>query len=584
MIRKILLSLFFAISAGSPLVVGREMPADARPVTPAAQQEISDQSLQELGTVVENYIEKDYAVGAELQVIQYGKTLFHQSWGLSDKESERSWENDTLCNIRSMTKPITSTAAQILIDRKLLKLDEAVATYLESFDNDASRSITVRQILTHRSGLPLTNLMHPYQYKSLAEQVAAAGEEGPEFEPDSKFWYSDTGTDVVAAVVEKVSGEPINEFVQREIFEPLGMSNSLYGFSKTDERLSKAACAYKKTPKGWLRFWKPGIRPLYPFAWGSQTVYSTTTDYAKFLKMLMNHGRVGDRQVLSPAAVQRMQEPVSVLTMMGSDNRAPTGFRNLETWYGQMLVTHHVRGLEKRQPLIIGHSGSDGNNAWAWPGRDLVIVYFTQSRGGMTPLRIEEFIDRLIINAGVVEEAPAELRPYLGTYIANYDDFDNEKFTVKYWSGKLVLDVPSQLAFELNEPNNEGQWAFAVAPKKIHVTFDRNENNDVIGLRLHKGGKVYEVPRQERLRDQESPDETDGGKNTQTTTWTGTIHTGRQELLKWPCGMRLEFKRNCSQALNRETTMPGLGRCCRCRASFSVVLKRLHSIFHIAPT
>ncbi len=70
--------------------------------------------------------------------------------------------------------------------------------------------------------------------------------------------------------------------------------------------------------------------PLYPFAWGSQTVYSTTTDYAKFLKMMMNGGRVGDRQLLSPAAVARMLEPVSQMKMMGSDDTAPTGFQGLE--------------------------------------------------------------------------------------------------------------------------------------------------------------------------------------------------------------------------------------------------------------
>ena len=401
MVRRLVLSLCMALTIFLPDVVGQQNPAT------------TEASLQELGQIVEQYVAKKYALGAELLVIQNGQALYHESFGVSDREEERPWKNDTLCNVRSMTKPITSAAAQILIDRNRLKLDDPVANYLESFDNDKSKTVTVRQVLTHRSGLPLTNLnLGPYQYSSLTEQVAAAGEKGPEFEPGSKFWYSDTGTDVVGALVEKVSGEPLHKFVEREIFVPLGMKDTLYGIDSSDERLATAASLYMKGgTNGWMRFWKPGGNPLYPFAWGSQTVYSTTTDYAKFVGMLMNRGRVGARQLLSEAAVGRMLEPVSRTTMMGSNGNAPTGFRSLESWYGQMMVSYHVAGKEKGQPVAIGHSGSDGTCAWGWPDKDLVILYFTQSRGGMTPLRIEESIDDLIIHHGAEEQVPKILRP-----------------------------------------------------------------------------------------------------------------------------------------------------------------------------
>ncbi len=499
--RIFLLSLCMAIIIFAANISGQESQTTSRTEPNDAQAVPNADSIQELGKLVDSYIAEDYAVGAELLIIEKGKTLLHESFGFSDREDKRRWDNDTLCNIRSMTKPITSAAAQILIDRGLLKLDDPVANYLKSFDNDKSRAITVRQVLTHRSGLPLTNLIQVDQYSSLAEQVAAAGKSGPQYEPGSKFWYSDIGADVVGALVEKVSGEPLQEFVKREIFEPLGMTSTLYGIDDTDQRLSLAASGYMKFPKGWMRFWKPGGKPLYPFAWGSQTVYSTTTDYAKFLKMMMNRGRAGDRQLISEAAVDRMLEPVSHMKMLGSDAEYPTGFRNLEAYYGQMMVTHRVIGDENAKPVIIGHSGSDGTNAWAWPDRDLMILYFTQSRGGMTPLKIEEPIDRLIIHPGQGdEEAPEQLRPYVGTYIANYDGFDNEEFTVKFKNGKLILDVPSQMAFELMEPDEKGFWAFAIVPDQVQATFDRNENDEVVGLRLHKSGEVYEVPRKGTAR------------------------------------------------------------------------------------
>ena len=389
----------------------------------AFAQDDTTTALKDLGNIVKQYVDKELALGAELLVIEKGKVLYHESFGVADREDKRPWENDTICNIRSMTKPITSAAAQMLIDRGKLDLGAPVAKYLESFDNDKSRSITVRQVLTHRSGLPLTVITTSVdQYSSLVEQVAAAGENGPKFEPGSKFWYSDAGTDVVGALVEKVSGEPLQKFVQREIFDPLGMSTSFYGIDASDQRLARAASAYMKMPEGWTRFWKPE-KPLYPFAWGSQTVYSTTTDYAKFLKMMVNGGKVGERQLLSTAAVERMLEPVSRAKMMGTDNPIPTGFRNLAVHYGQMMVTYRVIGDEKAKPVVIGHSGSDGTIAWAWPDRELMILYFTQSRGGMTPLKIEDPIDRLMIHPGEKELVPNKLRPYVGTYIANYDKF-----------------------------------------------------------------------------------------------------------------------------------------------------------------
>jgi hypothetical protein len=98
------------------------------------------------------------------------------------------------------------------------------------------------------------------------------------------------------------------------------------------------------------------------------------------------------------------------------------------------------------------------------------------------------------------EPAPENLRRYLGTFVANYDKFEDEPFIVKVKNQQLVLDVPSQMTFELMEPDDEGYWAFAIAPDEIKVKFDRNEKQEVVGLKLHKAGNVYEVPRKGTVR------------------------------------------------------------------------------------
>ncbi len=473
----------------------------------SAAQPITQESLNKLGEVVADYVDREFAVGAELLVVQHDKPVFHKVYGQSDRVDKKPWTKDTICNIRSMSKPVTGMAAQILIDRNQLGLDDAVSKYLPGFDNDKSRSITIRQLLTHRSGLPLTILKEKIdEYPNLLEQANATGNNGPEFAPDSKFWYSDAGSDVLGAVVEKVSGQKLDEFVTAEIFQPLEMNDTFYGIDPSDPRFARIGSLHVGTANAWARFWKPEDKAFYPFAWGSQTIYSTPADYTRFLTMLMNGGKTGERQILSKDAMARIMKPVSPMKMLGSDQRYPTEFRGMEALYGQMMILYREKDNDQSTPAIFGHSGSDGTAAWVWPDRELLVLYFTQSRGGTSVLRLEGEIDRLLIHPGeavVAEAIPDKYKPYLGTFIANFAAFDNEEFTVKVKNGKLTLDIPSQMAFELLEPNDKGEWAFAIAPKQVTVSFDRNDADHVDLLRLHQAGQTFEVPRKGTARARE---------------------------------------------------------------------------------
>jgi hypothetical protein len=278
------------------------------------------------------------------------------------------------------------------------------------------------------------------------------------------------------------------------------MDDSFYFIDDDDPRRSRIASLYIGGAKRWKRFLDPDDGAFYPFAWGSQSVYSTTTDYAKFLAMLLDGGRAGDRRVLSEAAVARVTTPVSEMTTMGSEVRFPTSFSALEVYYGQMCVLHVPIAAEGEGPAtIIGHSGSDGTIAWAWPERDLMILFFTQSRGGGVALRLEEVIDRLLISPetyAASPDVPAEFSPYLGTYIADWANHMKEEFVVKFRNGKLALDVPSQMLFELAPANGDdvAKWTFAISPQ-ISVWFDRDEAGTVDCLRIRQGPLTFEAPR-----------------------------------------------------------------------------------------
>ncbi|MEZ4587956.1 MAG: serine hydrolase domain-containing protein [Gemmatimonadales bacterium] len=454
-------------------------------------------ALEALDSIVTGYVDRNLAVGAELLVMQDGKVLLHRAHGLANRETERPWEVGTISNIRSMTKPITGAAVQLLVDRGLISLDDSVSRYLSGFDNDKSRGITLRQIVSHRSGLPLTIIEQRIdEYSSLQEQANAAGERGPQFPPDSKFWYSDIGTDVAAAVVEAASGRSWAEFVRTELLEPLGMKDSFFGTDPTDPRFGRIAVGYMSSGGAWNAFWSPDSgKALYPFAWGSQTIYSTPRDYARFLQLWLDHGRVGNQQLLSPEAVARQTTPVVEMSALGSDAPFPTSFSGLEVWYGQFAVIHVEKGHPDRV-RVLGHSGSDGTIAWAWPDRRLMILYFTQSRGGTTAIRLEDEIDRLLINPDrVAEPVPEELAGYVGRYVANFGRFENEVFEVKVKDGRLVLDIPSALPFVLVWLEAEQRWAAELARDQLQVSFEPGEGGPASKLVFHQFGAAFDVPR-----------------------------------------------------------------------------------------
>ena len=455
---------------------------------------LSATALEELASKVDAYLEDGQIVGAELLVVKDRRTVLHRAFGMKDLDRNLPMETDTLFNIRSMTKPLTGAALQILIDEGRVALDDPVAKFLPAFDTDASREITIDQVLTHRGGLPLTVVLNIKQYESLQEQAGAAGKRGPQFDPGEKFWYSDAGTDVVGAVVEAIAGVKLDDFWAQRIFKPLGMTDTFVANDPEDPRWSRLATIYLGQPGKWNAFWTPERESFYRFAWGSQSLSSSTRDYARFLAMWMDEGQVGDRQVLSPEAVARTLAPISELSTMASDRRMPTGFSGRDTFYGRMAQLWMNPDEEK--PEIIGHSGSDGTFAWAWPEHDLMVLYFTQSRGGRSGLNLERWIDDLLLGGSesLDQEKYQELiSSVTGEYQADFGSLRNTKLRVFEQGGNLSVDL-GRGVMELRPPDENGRWAFAYSAGTA-ISFDRDAEGKVYALRLNEGSWSMQAPR-----------------------------------------------------------------------------------------
>ncbi|MCP4608539.1 MAG: beta-lactamase family protein [Planctomycetes bacterium] len=469
------------------------VPAQEDPCLPQADPEIHGipaESLDGLSDTIDEYFEYGYIVGAEFLVIKSGQIIMHEAYGWMDREEQKPMEPNTIFNIRSMTKMLTGASAQILIDEGRLGLDDTVSLYLPGFNNSKSGGITIEQLLTHRSGLPTSTLTRLDEFDDLYSIGNSIGEIGPEFTPGSKFWYSDAGSEALGAVVEVVSGVTLDRFVRERLLYPLDMNDTFY-VTEPEAPLERFASLYISAFGAWEKWWMPG-EPFYPFAWGSQSLYSTPMDYARFISMLMNGGTYNGDRILSEDAVDRVLTPVSVMTSLDSDTPAPTGFPFTEAYYGQMSV---LNISSDGQLQVFGHSGSDGTWAWAFPEQDMMIFYFTQSRGQVTGIRLETDIDRLLVNP---EYAPGpeiveKYQPYLGTYISESAASMGEEFTILIYNDHLGFDISSLFIFELEDPPTEGgRWYFQY-DSQLYIEFIRDRSDNISGLRFYEPGYTHRM-------------------------------------------------------------------------------------------
>lgn len=456
-------------------------------------QGMSAPALEAISATIHQYSENDHIVGAEFLVIKNGTRVMHEVYGWMDREALRPMEPNTIFNIRSMTKMLTGASAQILIDEGTLSLDDKVSQYLPGFDNWKSDSITIEQLLTHRSGLPLSTVTSFDELDDFAELYSFAnsiGEQGPDFAPGSKFWYSDAGSEALGAVVELVSGVTLDRFVRDRLLDPLDMNDTFY-ITEPEAPLERFASLYIGAAGSWEKWWIPGD-PFYPFAWGSQSLYSTPMDYAKFISMLANYGAYNGERILSEDAVDRILTPVSAMTNLGSDMPAPTGFPFTDVYYGQMSV---LNTASDGQLQVFGHSGSDGTWAWAFPEQDMMIFYFTQSRGQATGIRLETDIDSLLVNP---EYAPPpavleKYQPYLGTYISESAASMGEEFTVLIHNEHLGFDIPGLFIFQLDDPSTEGgRWHFQL-DAQLSIEFTRGRSGNIAGLKFYEPGYTHRM-------------------------------------------------------------------------------------------
>ena len=178
---------------------------------------IPARALELLAERVQALVDNEEIVGGELVVIKNRRTVFREAFGWKDREASQPLEVDSVYCVRSMTKPLVGTAIQMLIDSDRLRLDTPVHEILPFFAGPETSKITVEHLLTH------TEL---------------------KFEPGTRFEYSDAGSDTLGAIVAKITGAPVEQFIQQRILDPLGMQDTLALLGEHDEVIARIPSAY----------------------------------------------------------------------------------------------------------------------------------------------------------------------------------------------------------------------------------------------------------------------------------------------------------------------------------------------------
>jgi CubicO group peptidase (beta-lactamase class C family) len=359
---------------------------------------------------MQRYVDQEIFPGSSIVINRSGKTVFAHKTGFRDVEAQKPWEYDSLCRIYSMTKPIVSVALMTFYERGLIHLDQPLSDFVPEFANPqvlvkdatsldqtepAENCPTLHQLFTHTSGLTYgfnggvlgeAYEKHDYNFMPHKDSLEAATKKLAEmpllFEPGQRWNYS-VSTDVLGRVLEVVSGKPLNEALQEQIFDPLEMNETTFGVQAEDT--DRFATLYGPHRDGGMRVLDHAGKSPYmaervkTFSGGGGLI-SKLSDYLSFAEFLRRGSQGETSDILSPHTIRLMtsnQLPGDIASM-GPATFSETPFTG---------VGYGLLGWSTLNPILARISGSVGDYGWGgmastyfWvdPKEDISVVFFTQ--------------------------------------------------------------------------------------------------------------------------------------------------------------------------------------------------------------
>ncbi|HEY6491408.1 MAG: exo-beta-N-acetylmuramidase NamZ domain-containing protein [Terracidiphilus sp.] len=337
-----------------------------------------------LDPIMEKALADKQIPGGVLLIGHDGRVVYRKAFGSRSLEpTSEPMTEDTIFDLASLTKCIaTATSVMKLVQEGRVRLNDPVAAYLPEFAQNGKADTTVRELLTHYSGLaPDLDLETPWQGRDTAFQMAMA--EKPVNPPGSRFVYSDINFEVLGFLVERVSGMPLNDFAEQNVFAPLGMTHtrflppaawiSLIAPTQYDEQ--------GKMLRGVVH--DPTARRMGGVA-GHAGLFSTADDLALFAQEMLSGSRILSRLSIEKMSTPQQPANASVLRGVGWDIDSPFSSNR-----GELLPVGSF-----------GHTGFTGTSLWIDPVTDTYIILLTNAvhpRGGRSTVSLRSRIATAVV-------------------------------------------------------------------------------------------------------------------------------------------------------------------------------------------
>jgi CubicO group peptidase (beta-lactamase class C family) len=397
---------------------------------------MSTERLARIHDAVLKHIDAKDVAGAVALVARRGRIVYFEAQGLADIDAKKPMAKDSIFRLASMSKPITAVAVMMMLEEGKVRLTDRVSQFIPEFKTmkvavakgttdkpvqmpafgrggppaappefdlvPAAREITVRDLLTHTSGLMSAGVSGAEQARvaprspndTLANYIPKLAQTPLDFQPGTQWRYSGLyGFDVLARIVEIASGMPYDQFLQQRLFTPLGMKDT--GFAAMPERMARVATIYQRTPDGQLRP-APNPNQLISGTYFSASggLMSTAEDYLQFAQMLVNGGTLNGRRFLSPKTVELMASNHTGEMVNGQFGRPAHGMGfglGVQVWLDPVAADRRV------SPGSFGWEGAYGTHQVMDPAEKMVEIIMMQGANGPLQRDFENAVRQAVI-------------------------------------------------------------------------------------------------------------------------------------------------------------------------------------------
>jgi CubicO group peptidase (beta-lactamase class C family) len=362
--------------------------------------------LAQIDSLVNKYINNRWLIGSTVIIVKDNQVVYHKGFGYANEASKKAMPTNAIYRIMSQTKAITSLAIMQLYEQGKISLDQKVSTIIGSFKNPtvlkdfnakdssyttipAKRELTIRDLLTHSSGIDYTAIgsqkMKAIYSKAgipsglgdfnanLLDRMKLLGTLPLIHQPGEKFTYG-LNSDLLGCIVEVVSGLSLEAYCQKNIFDPLGMKDTYFNVPMT--KAERMPTVYTENDDKKIIEWSPTFRdinPNYPmmpktYFSGGAGLSSTAYDYAIFLQMILNGGKYNGKQIIAPRTAEIMTSPQLDFKYNGQDDFS----------LGFSITSEKSANLNVRNKGSFSWGGYYGTTYWADPKDKMVVLIMTQ--------------------------------------------------------------------------------------------------------------------------------------------------------------------------------------------------------------